>query len=105
MQLPVFLAVLAAYSVLLHRSVYGRSFYAIGFSEGAARYSGIPVGRRIGLVYLLAGLLAFSGRAWAAIPKTEQPASNKHPAHVSRHSEWSSRGRPTGRRGGCRVMV
>jgi rhamnose transport system permease protein len=57
-QLPIFLAVLAAYSVLLHRSVYGRSFYAIGFSEGAARYSGIPVGRRIGLVYLLAGLLA-----------------------------------------------
>lgn len=57
-QLPIFLAVLAAYGVLLHRSVYGRSFYAIGFSEGAARYSGIPVGRRIGLVYLLAGLLS-----------------------------------------------
>ena len=57
-QLPIFLAVLVGYSVLLHRSVYGRSFYAIGFSAGAARYSGIPVGRRIGLVYLLAGLLA-----------------------------------------------
>jgi rhamnose transport system permease protein len=57
-QLPIFLVVLAAYSILLHRSVYGRSFYAIGFSEGAARYSGIPVGRRIGLVHLLAGLLA-----------------------------------------------
>jgi rhamnose transport system permease protein len=57
-QLPIFLAVLLAYSILLHRSVYGRSFYAIGFSAGAARYSGIPVGRRIGLVYLLAGLLA-----------------------------------------------
>ncbi len=57
-QLPIFLAVLLVYSVLLHRSVYGRSFYAIGFSAGGARYSGIPVGRRIGLVYLLAGVLA-----------------------------------------------
>jgi rhamnose transport system permease protein len=57
-QLPIFLAALAAYYLLLHRSVYGRSFYAIGFSAGAARYSGIPVGRRVGLVYLLAGLLA-----------------------------------------------
>ena len=57
-QLPIFLAVLLAYSVLLHRSVYGRAFYAIGFSAGGARYSGIPVGHRIGLVYLLAGVLA-----------------------------------------------
>ena len=57
-QLPVFLAVLLAYSVLLRQSVYGRSFYAIGFSPGSARHSGIPVGRRIALVYLLSGLLA-----------------------------------------------
>ena len=57
-QLPIFLAVLLAYVVLLQRSVYGRSFYAIGFSADGARYSGIPVGRRIGLVYLLSGLLA-----------------------------------------------
>ncbi len=57
-QLPLFVAVILAYAVLLHRSVYGRSFYAIGFSAGAARYSGIPVGRRVGLVYLLAGVLA-----------------------------------------------
>ncbi len=57
-QLPIFLAVLVAYSVLLHRSVYGRSLYAIGFSAGGARYSGIPVGRRVGLVYLLSGILA-----------------------------------------------
>ncbi len=57
-QLPLFVAVILAYAVLLHRSVYGRSFYAIGFSAGAARYSGIPVGARIGLVYLLAGVLA-----------------------------------------------
>jgi rhamnose transport system permease protein len=57
-QLPIFLAVLVGYWVLIHRSVYGRSFYAIGFSAAGARYSGIPIWRRIGLVYLLSGMLA-----------------------------------------------
>src|SRR4029077_6698136 len=31
MQLPIFVAVFAAYAVLLHRSVVGRALYAIGF--------------------------------------------------------------------------
>jgi rhamnose transport system permease protein len=57
-QLPIFLAVLAAYVVLLHRSVIGRALYAIGFSSGGARFAGIPVENRIGLVYLLSGLVA-----------------------------------------------
>jgi len=57
-QLPVFLVVLGAYAILLHRSVFGRAFYAIGFSAGGARYAGIPVGRRLGLVYLLSGLVS-----------------------------------------------
>ncbi len=57
-QLPIFLAVLAAYVVLLHRSVIGRALYAIGFSAGGARFAGIPVENRIGLVYLLSGLVA-----------------------------------------------
>jgi rhamnose transport system permease protein len=57
-QLPMFLAVLAAYIVLLHRSVVGRALYAIGFSPGGARFAGIPVGRRVGLVYLLSGLVS-----------------------------------------------
>ena len=60
-QLPIFLLVLLAYFVLLHRSVIGRAFYAIGFSAGGARYAGIPVENRIGLVYLLSG--AVSGLA------------------------------------------
>lgn len=58
MQLPVFLVVLGAYAILLHRSVFGRAFYAIGFSAGGARYAGIPVGRRLGLVYLLSGFVS-----------------------------------------------
>jgi rhamnose transport system permease protein len=57
-QLPIFLAVLAAYVILLHRSVIGRALYAIGFSAGGARFAGIPVENRIGLVYLLSGIVS-----------------------------------------------
>jgi rhamnose transport system permease protein len=57
-QLPVFLVVLAGYAVLLHRSAIGRTLYAIGFSGSGARYAGIPVRRRIGLVYVLSGVVA-----------------------------------------------
>jgi rhamnose transport system permease protein len=57
-QLPVLVLALAAYHVLLHRSVLGRALFAIGFSADGARYAGSPVARRVGLVYMLSGLLA-----------------------------------------------
>lgn len=57
-QLPIFLIAVIGYGVLLHRSTIGRALYAIGFSAGNTRYSGIPVARRIGLVYLLSGVAA-----------------------------------------------
>jgi rhamnose transport system substrate-binding protein len=57
-QLPILLIVLAAYAVLLHRSVIGRSLYAIGFTQAGARYAGIPVARRVGLIYFLSGLVS-----------------------------------------------
>jgi rhamnose transport system permease protein len=57
-QLPLFVLVLTLYAVLLHRSVIGRALYAIGFTQAGARYAGIPVARRIGLVYFLSGLVA-----------------------------------------------
>jgi rhamnose transport system substrate-binding protein len=46
------------YYLLLHRAVIGRSLYAIGFSADGARYAGVPVARRVGLVYLLSGFAA-----------------------------------------------
>lgn len=57
-QLPILLIALGGYAVLLHRSVIGRGLYAIGFAGNGARYAGIPVTRRIGLVYFLSGLAA-----------------------------------------------
>ena len=57
-QAAVFLPILAGYAILLHRSVIGRALYAIGFNSAGARYAGIPVARRIELVYLLSGLVS-----------------------------------------------
>src|SRR6185295_4394705 len=57
-QLPVFVLIVAAYLVLLHRSVIGRGLYAIGFTPQGARYAAIPVARRLALVYVLSGLVA-----------------------------------------------
>src|SRR5438093_660074 len=57
-QLPLFVLVYVAYNILLHRSVFGRAFYAIGFTAAGARYAGIPVAKRLGLVYVLSGVVS-----------------------------------------------
>src|SRR5262249_56216522 len=46
------------YYLVLHRTIIGRSLYAIGLSAEGARYAGIPVARRVGLVYLFSGFAA-----------------------------------------------
>ncbi len=56
-QLPVFVAVAVGVWLLVHQTTFGRSFRAIGFSPEGARYAGIPVGRRLVLVYVLAGVI------------------------------------------------
>jgi rhamnose transport system permease protein len=55
MQLPIFVAVIVFFWILLHRSTIGRSLFAIGFSEEGARHAGIPVDRRVLLAYVLCG--------------------------------------------------
>jgi rhamnose transport system permease protein len=57
-QLPVLAIAFAGYYFLLHRSVLGRALYTIGFTAAGARYAGVPVARRVGLVYFLAGVMA-----------------------------------------------
>src|SRR5262245_39608739 len=57
-QLPIFVGVAAGFWLLLQRSVVGRGLVAIGFSPEGARYAGIPVERRVALVYLLSGLVS-----------------------------------------------
>ena len=57
-QLLLLVAVALGVGWWLHRTGYGRSLYAIGFSAEGARYAGMPVMRRVGLLYVLSGLLA-----------------------------------------------
>jgi rhamnose transport system permease protein len=57
-QLPIFLLFALALWLLLHHTTFGRSLRAIGFSPEGARYAGIPVARRLAVVYVLAGLTA-----------------------------------------------
>lgn len=54
----VFFAVAAGIWLLVHRTTFGRSYRAIGFAPEGARYAGLPVHRRVGGVYVLAGLIA-----------------------------------------------
>ncbi len=57
-QVWLFGIVAVAIWLLVHRTTFGRSFRAIGFAPEGARYAGIPVNRRLGMVYVLAGLMA-----------------------------------------------
>jgi rhamnose transport system permease protein len=54
-QVAVLVAVFAMYWVLLHRSIFGRALYTIGFTAAGARYAGIPVRRRLWMIYFLCG--------------------------------------------------
>jgi rhamnose transport system permease protein len=57
-QLPIFIAAAVGFWLLLHRNTIGRALFAIGYSPEGARYAGLPVSRRLGLVYVLSGLVA-----------------------------------------------
>jgi rhamnose transport system permease protein len=57
-QLFVLIAATAGYGWWLHRTGFGRSLYAIGYSAEGARYAAIAVARRLGLIYTLSGLLS-----------------------------------------------
>lgn len=57
-QALIFVPAVVLFWVLLERSTAGRGIYAIGHSEEAALYAGIPVAARLRLVYTLSGLTA-----------------------------------------------
>lgn len=57
-QMIVLVVAALGYWVLQHRTIIGRALQAIGYSPEGARYSGIPVERRLRLIYVLSGLMA-----------------------------------------------
>src|SRR5437867_976383 len=52
----VLLGCIAVYWLLVHRTIIGRALFAMGYSYDATRYAGVPVQRRLRLVYVLSGL-------------------------------------------------
>ena len=57
-QLVLLVAAVLAFGFWLHRTGQGRSLYAIGYSPEGARYAGLPVERRLAVIYALSGLLS-----------------------------------------------
>jgi len=57
-QVPLLVLAAIGFFVLLQKSAIGRSLYAIGHNVAGARYAGLPVRRRLALVYGLSGLAA-----------------------------------------------
>jgi rhamnose transport system permease protein len=57
-QVPLLLAAGVFFWLLVHRTPIGRGVRAIGFSPEGARFAGIPVARRLLLVYVLSGAMA-----------------------------------------------
>ena len=72
------LVVAAIIFVLLHRSVYGRYLYAIGYNEQAARYAGIRTDRYKILAYVLCAALGV--RAGSSTCSTWGPCRRRAPA-------------------------
>jgi rhamnose transport system permease protein len=54
----LFFAVAVGIWLLVHRTTFGRSFRAIGFAPEGARYAGLPVERRVAMVYVMTGVVA-----------------------------------------------
>ena len=57
-QLFILIPAIAGVWWWLHRTAFGRSFYAVGFTQEGSRYAGIKVRRRLNFVYCLSGLTA-----------------------------------------------
>jgi rhamnose transport system substrate-binding protein len=59
---PVQLVIFAIAAVgcwwLLQRTAFGRTLYAIGHTAEGARYAGVPVVRRLAVIYVLSGVMA-----------------------------------------------
>ena len=60
--LAIFILLAVVFGAVLHFTVHGRYWAAIGYNEAAARYSGIPVGRyRVSTFVIGSALAAFAG--------------------------------------------
>lgn len=56
--LIMFAILCVVFGLIMHKTAFGRQLYAIGQNEVTSRYSGIPVGRNIMIVFTLMGLMS-----------------------------------------------
>ena len=74
--LVVMLLLAAAVAVILHKSAYGRYWFAIGYNDQAARYAGIGVERQRLAVFVLGSTLAaFAGVLLLLFSGTADPTN------------------------------
>jgi ribose transport system permease protein len=77
--MPFFLLIVISILMwlVLHRSVYGRYLYAVGYNEEAARFSGIKTRLVITCTYILAALLTgISGILFAFYTNSVSPSTH-----------------------------
>src|SRR6185369_7885529 len=74
-QLWILLAGIIVAGIVLDRTTFGRTLYAIGSNETAARFSGLPVDRVKLVVYTLSGLAAGLS-AWVLVSRVTTTRSD-----------------------------
>lgn len=74
-QLWILLVVIIVFGVVLARTVFGRTLYAMGHNETAARFSGMPVDRFKLLIYTASGLMAGLA-AWIFVSRVSTTRSD-----------------------------
>ena len=60
-QLWIFIIAAIIFAIILSRTTFGRTLYAMGNNETGARFSGLPVNRVKVSIYMLSGLMAGLG--------------------------------------------
>ncbi len=72
----LFVVLLAAFSVMLHFTPFGRGIYAIGLSKDAARFSGVHTDSTRLILFMLSGLMAALAGIYYALYYTSARGDN-----------------------------
>jgi len=91
--LVLFLAIIV-FGVALDRTTFGRTLYAIGSNETAARFSALPVERVKLAAYTLSGLNGQPLGPRAGVARHDDPLRHGHGLRTRRHRRGGARRHP-----------
>ena len=77
-QLWILIVLVVVFGVALDRTTFGRTLYAIGANETAARFSALNVDRTKLIVYTLSGLAVGPRRLRARLPGHDDAHGHGH---------------------------